>query len=253
MKVSRSRILVFVLVFVLILASSLPALQMALGSSQAAAWPEVHFLPLMMNDHLPGPTATPTRIPTTTATKPIETPPNPCATPPETLTAIATPTDTPTASATPTDTPTASATPTESPTPSATPICHLPSPTPTCSPTSTLPCIPTPIHTPIFPPTGTYISALKLTVTQSPLTIYPPVMIYTAQLTVMIPIPSTGVKVDFYNLQETGLEYLGSAEMGNLGQAMLSKQMCPGTYTAIARAVINSLEIWSNPVPYTVH
>jgi hypothetical protein len=35
MKVSRSRILVFVLVFVLILASSLPALQMALGSSQA--------------------------------------------------------------------------------------------------------------------------------------------------------------------------------------------------------------------------
>jgi hypothetical protein len=243
MKVSRSRILVFVLVFVLILASSLPALQMALGSSQAAAWPEAHFLPLVINDHLPGPTATPTRIPTTTATKPIETPPNPCATPPDTLTAIATPTDTPTASATPT----------ESPTASATPICHLPSPTPTCSPTSTLPCIPTPIHTPIFSPTGTYISALKLTVTQSPLTIYPPIMIYTAQLLVMIPIPSTGVQVDFYNLQETGLEYLGSAEMGNMGQAMLSKQVCPGTYTAIAQAVINSLVIWSNPLPYTVH
>jgi hypothetical protein len=90
-------------------------------------------------------------------------------------------------------------------------------------------------------------------VTQSPLAIYPPIMIYTAQLMVMIPIPATGVKVDFYNLQETGLEYLGSAEMGKMGQAVLSKQMCPGTYTAIARAAINSLVIWSNPVPYTVH
>jgi hypothetical protein len=28
--------------------------------------------------------------------------------------------------------------------------------------------------------------------------------------------------------------------------------MCPGTYTAIARAVINSLVIWSNTVTYKV-
>lgn len=78
-------------------------------------------------------------------------------------------------------------------------------------------------------------------------------MIYTAQLMVMIPIAYTGVKVDFYNLQETGLEYLGSAEMKNTSEAVLNKQMCPGNYTAIARAELNSLVIWSNPVPYTVH
>jgi hypothetical protein len=90
-------------------------------------------------------------------------------------------------------------------------------------------------------------------VAQSPLTIYPPIMIYTAKLMVMIPIPSTGVKVDFYNLEETGLEYLGSGMIDNHGEALLSKQMCPGNYTAIARAEVNSLVIWSNPVTYTVY
>ena len=94
---------------------------------------------------------------------------------------------------------------------------------------------------------------MKLSVTQSPLTIYPPIMIYTAQLMIMIPIPSTGVTVDFYNLQETGLEYLGSGKIGNNGEAVLNKQMCPGNYTAIARALINSLVLWSNLAAYTVH
>ena len=235
MKASRSRLFAFVLLCVLILASSLPAMQKALGGSQTEAWVNARFLPLVMNDPLSAPSATPTFTPTATASPTL--------------------TGTPTPSATPTDTPTSTATPTDTPSPSATPICHLPSPTPACTSTSTSTqdCTPTPIHPPIFTPTGAYIPALKLTVTQSPLTIFPPVMIFTAELRVMIPIPSTGVKVDFYNLAGTGLEYLGSGMIGNHGEAVLNKQMCPGKYTTIARAEVNSLVLWSNAVAYTVY
>lgn len=92
---------------------------------------------------------------------------------------------------------------------------------------------------------------IRLTVTQSPLAIYPPIMIYTAQLTVLIPTPSAGFTVDFYNLSEIGLEYLGSVVTWT-GQAVLSRQIKPGTYTAIARVVINSHAFWSNEVNYKV-
>ena len=93
---------------------------------------------------------------------------------------------------------------------------------------------------------------LKLAVTQSPLAIYPPIMIYTAQLSYMPPTPSAQLKVDFYNISGTKVEYLGSAPVNQAGQAVLSKQIHPGTYSAIARVVINSHVIWSNIVTYKV-
>lgn len=94
---------------------------------------------------------------------------------------------------------------------------------------------------------------LKLSVTQSPITIYPPVMIYTAQLSYVPPTPSALLKVDFYNVADTGgLVYLGSATVDKTGKAVLNRQMPRGTYTAIARVVINQQEIWSNKVPYKV-
>jgi hypothetical protein len=93
---------------------------------------------------------------------------------------------------------------------------------------------------------------LTLTVTQSPLTIYPPIMIYTAQLSYVPSITSTQLMVDFYNLEGTGLVYLGSSPLNQKGQAVLSKQMKPGTYSAIARVMINSHLIWSNIVTYKV-
>lgn len=94
---------------------------------------------------------------------------------------------------------------------------------------------------------------LKLSVTQSPLTIYPPVMIYTAQLSYVPPTPSALLKVDYYNIADTGgLVYLGSAMIDSTGKAVLTRQMRPGTYTGIARVVISQQVIWSNRVVYTV-
>ncbi len=94
---------------------------------------------------------------------------------------------------------------------------------------------------------------LKLSVTQSPLAIYPPVMIYTAQLSYVPPTPSTLLKVDYYNVADTGgLVYLGSATVDSTGKAVLSKQMPRGTYTAISKVVVNQQVIWSNKVLYTV-
>jgi hypothetical protein len=93
---------------------------------------------------------------------------------------------------------------------------------------------------------------LTLTVTQSPLTVYPPIMIYTAQLSYVPPTPSTQLKIDFFNLSWTDWEYLGLAIVSPKGEAVLSKQMHAGTYLAIARVVINSRSIWSNAVIYMV-
>ena len=95
---------------------------------------------------------------------------------------------------------------------------------------------------------------LKLTVAQSPLTVYPPIMIYTAQLS-YVPSPiSTKLKVDFYNLlpSGTGMQYLGSALVDSTGKAVLNKQMTAGTYTAIASILINTQTIWSNKVTYKI-
>jgi hypothetical protein len=100
--------------------------------------------------------------------------------------------------------------------------------------------------------------ALKLSVTPSSLTVYPPIMIYRAQLSYLPPTPSAKLIVDFYNLTSTGivtstgLVYLGSAPVDRSGAAVLSKQIKAGTYTAVARIVINRQVVWSNKVTYKV-
>jgi hypothetical protein len=98
-------------------------------------------------------------------------------------------------------------------------------------------------------------STLKLDVTQSPVMIYPPIMIYTAQLNGYVHVqslPSKQLKVDFYHLVGTRLVYLGSAPIDQRGKAVLSKQMTAGTYTAISEVVINGRVIRSNIVTYKV-
>jgi len=139
----------------------------------------------------------------------------------------------------PTSTPTftTTSTPTQTDTPTS---------TPTLTSTSTDTLTPTPTSTSTSTPT------LTLTVKQSPLTIWPPIMIYTAQLSYVPSITTAQLKVDFYNLAGTRVEYLGSAPVNQQGQAELSRQMKPGTYTAIARVVINAQVVWSNPVTYQV-
>lgn len=99
---------------------------------------------------------------------------------------------------------------------------------------------------------------LKLSVTQSPLTVYPPFMIHRAQLSYLPPTPSARLIVDFYHLTSTGtatntgLVYLGLAPVDRTGAAVLSKQIKAGTYTAIARIVINRQVVWSNKIIYKV-
>jgi hypothetical protein len=99
---------------------------------------------------------------------------------------------------------------------------------------------------------------LKLSVQQSPLAVYPPFMIYTAQLSFMPPIISAQLVADFYNINpdSTGssfLEYLGSVPFDKTGKAVLGKQIKPGVYTAVAKTVINGVTIWSNKVDYKVN
>jgi hypothetical protein len=100
------------------------------------------------------------------------------------------------------------------------------------------------------------LPTLKLSVTQSPLTIYPPYMIYTAQLSFMPPVSTTKLKADFYNynLNSTidNRGYIGSAYFDNTGKAVFSVQMEKGAYVALAKAVINGVTIESNKVEYKV-
>ena len=97
---------------------------------------------------------------------------------------------------------------------------------------------------------------LKLSVEQSPLTIYPPIIIYKAQLSYVPVITASELKVDFYNtvIDTTNvarLEYLGSAPVDpKTGIATLSTQIKPGAYTAISKTIINKQTIWSNKIDY---
>ena len=99
---------------------------------------------------------------------------------------------------------------------------------------------------------------LKLSVTQSALTVYPPIMIHRAQLGYLPPMPSAKLRVDYYHVPSTSpatstaLFHLGSAPVDRNGVAVLGKQIKTGTYTAIARIVINRQVIWSNKVTYKV-
>ncbi|MCX8129449.1 MAG: hypothetical protein N3I35_05035 [Clostridia bacterium] len=106
----------------------------------------------------------------------------------------------------------------------------------------------------------TELPTLKLSVQQSLLHIYPPIMIYTAQLSFIPPSPSTALKVEFYNIvpgptptSPTQVVFLGSAPVDSTGKAVLSKQIMPGTYTAISKIVISTNTIWSNKVDYKVY
>jgi hypothetical protein len=98
------------------------------------------------------------------------------------------------------------------------------------------------------------LPTLKLSVTKSPLTVYPPIMIYTAQLSFVPPTPTTQLVVDFYNVSPTGtaVVYLGSAPVDSTGKAVLNKQMTAGTYTAVSKIVIGTQTIFSNKVLYKV-
>jgi hypothetical protein len=99
---------------------------------------------------------------------------------------------------------------------------------------------------------------LKLSVAQSPLTIYPPFIIYTAQLSFIPPIISSQLIADFYNINPDSpsssvLDYLGSVPFDKTGKAVLGRQIKPGIYTAVAKTVINGVTIWSNKVEYKVY
>ena len=107
---------------------------------------------------------------------------------------------------------------------------------------------------PGIPPT------LKLEVTQSPLAVYPPIMIYTATLS---PIPidtSRQIIIDFYNAKydPAGIvapefEYIGSAVLDpTTGQAKLAKSMYPGVYVAYCMTKSLGEPIYSEKVIYKV-
>jgi len=93
---------------------------------------------------------------------------------------------------------------------------------------------------------------LKLSVQQSPLTVYPPYMIYTAQLSFMPTNTTTRLVAEFLNITNNAESYIGSMPFDKSGQAVLSKQMKQGYYVAIAKTVINGVTIWSNKVEYKV-
>lgn len=98
---------------------------------------------------------------------------------------------------------------------------------------------------------------LTLKVEQSPLEIYPPIMIYTAKLNYFPTVSHVCLKADFYNLIDNSTDtansgYLGSAIFDREGKAVLSRQIKPGKYAAIAKTKIYGRVIVSNRVKYEV-
>jgi hypothetical protein len=108
---------------------------------------------------------------------------------------------------------------------------------------------------------------LALAVKISPVRIYPPLVIFTATLSRVPPMTFNMPVVDFFTQvpvicqgiesTDTGVcgspvSYLGSAKFNPEGQAILSKQMKPGTYTAIARTQVNGAWIFSNELSFEV-
>jgi hypothetical protein len=93
---------------------------------------------------------------------------------------------------------------------------------------------------------------LELRVEQSLLAVYPPFMIYTAQLNILPSDPSPQLKADFFTISGTKMELMGSAPFDQAWKVVLSKQVFPGTDTALGRVLIQGGETWSNAVTYTV-
>lgn len=100
------------------------------------------------------------------------------------------------------------------------------------------------------------LPTLKLTVTQSPLAVYPPYIIFTAQLSFMPPNSAVKPKADFYNFDLNSTVgnsgYIGSAYFDNTGKAVFSKQIPRGAYVAQAKVVIDGKTIESNKVEYKI-
>jgi hypothetical protein len=108
---------------------------------------------------------------------------------------------------------------------------------------------------------------LSLKVTISPITIYPPLVLFTATVSRL---PSSGdipPVVDYFLVSpslcfssalSTGilcsptLNYLGSAQVNRYGEAVFSQQMKAGAYTAVARINISGATIWSSNVSFQV-
>jgi hypothetical protein len=108
---------------------------------------------------------------------------------------------------------------------------------------------------------------LSLKVTISPITIYPPWVIFTATLSRL---PTSGdilPAVDYYLVSpslclssalstgilcDPSLTYLGSARVNQYGEAVFSQQMKSGAYTAVARVNFSGTTIWSSNVSFQV-
>ena len=98
---------------------------------------------------------------------------------------------------------------------------------------------------------------LTLTVQQSQIAIYPPIMIYTATLNWPLPISTTTqIVVDFYNgpaITMPPMVLIGSAILDpTTGKAVLNKQMQAGSWEAVARTTINGTTLVSNAVFYKI-
>jgi hypothetical protein len=118
------------------------------------------------------------------------------------------------------------------------------------------------VFRPAPPPT-----TLNLKVSFSPITIYPPLVIFTATLSRASVDSDILPVVDYFlvtptlcslqelssdNLCDPRMIYLGSAQLNPCGQAVFSRQMEPGAYTAVARIKINGTTVWSNYVSFKV-
>ncbi len=109
-----------------------------------------------------------------------------------------------------------------------------------------------------------YILNLKAEI--SPLTIYPPLVVFTATLNRLPPIMIESPAVEYYLVSPTvcsaslmrsiacnpKLVYMGSAPLNSQGQAIYTKQLYPGSYAVIARITYNGITTWSNEVAFNI-
>ena len=108
---------------------------------------------------------------------------------------------------------------------------------------------------------------LSLKVTISPITIYPPLVVFTATLSRLSSSGDIPPVVDYFLVSpslcfsspssigilcDPSLTYLGSARVNQHGEAVFSRQMKPGAYTAVARVNVAGTTIWSSYVSFQV-
>jgi hypothetical protein len=102
----------------------------------------------------------------------------------------------------------------------------------------------------ILPPVPTMTLTVEPAPTMGPL----PMTMYTAQLSFMPTTSTTQLVAYFYNITSPmgPIILLGSAPFDRTGKAVLIKHLDPGTYTAQASTVINTITVKSNTVTYKV-